>query len=196
MNTKSRANPTFKKFQKQVKDFALEKPWYFAGIVVFGIIVFFRLLSSLEILPEKQEPKEVTKGMVIEKGDSLMWVGMELAPLSRSIRKEFNIQAKIKGMFVIDEGKQLAQKYGVKTGDVIVAIGRKPVATARAFVKVANSVQYTEGILLDINRDGKTLYIAIPFEYQYGPLLGPNKGSWQLGSPFSGKVFQYGPVFK
>ena len=40
-----------------------------------------------------------------------------------------------------------------------------------------------DGILLEIYRDGKKQYLTIPFEYQYGPLMGPYKGSWQMGSP-------------
>ncbi len=194
MSTKPITQRTLKELQKEVKDFASKKPVYFVGILILAVIVFFWLLSALEILPETGEPKEVTKGVVIEKGDSLMWVGMEVTPVSRSIRKDFKIPGKIKGMFIIDEGRELAQQYGVKTGDVIVAIGRKPVPTARAFVNVANRVQYSQGILLDICRDGNTFYITIPFEYQYGPLAGPNKGSWQLGSPVFGKAFQYGPI--
>lgn len=77
---------------------------------------------------------------------------------------------------------------------MIVSISRKPVPNAAAFIKVANKVQYYEGILLDIYRDKNTLYVTIPFQYQYGPLYGPNKGSWQLGSPILGQALPYGPV--
>ncbi|MBF0217229.1 MAG: hypothetical protein HQL30_09590, partial [Candidatus Omnitrophica bacterium] len=59
-----------------------------------------------------------------------------------------------------------------------------------------NNAKYSGGIVFDIIRDGKTMYLTVPFEYQYGPIMGPNKGSWQLGSPLAGKAFKYGPVFK
>jgi S1-C subfamily serine protease len=132
--------------------------------------------------------------MAIEKGDSYDWVGMQVAPLTRNIRKEFNIPKRVKGMFVLDEGVGAAGKCGVKTGDVIVSISRRPVPTARAFVDVAGGVQYYEGILLDIYRDGKTFYITVPFKYEYGPLYGPNRGSWQFGAPILGQALPYGPA--
>lgn len=176
-----------------MKDFIREKPLASMVIVIVAGTVLFSILSSLEILPEFPRTRKAN-GVVVEKGDSYDWVGMQVAPLSRSIRKEFNVPRRVKGMFVLDEGTGPAKKYGVKTGDIIVSISRKPVPNARAFINVANNVQYYEGILLDIYRDNNTLYITIPFEYQYGPLYGPNKGGWQLGSPLLGQALPYGPV--
>jgi S1-C subfamily serine protease len=184
---------TLEEVNAQVKDFARKKPLSFIIVIIAVIVVLFGLLSSLEILPEFSRPRS-GRGMVIEKGDSLDWIGMQVAPVSRNIRKEFNIPGRVKGMFVLDEGAGEAKKYGVKTGDVIVSIGRRPVPNARAFVNVANTVQYSDGILLDIYRGKDTLYITVPFEYQYGPLWGPHKGSWQLGAPLLGQKFPYGPL--
>ncbi|MBF0571466.1 MAG: hypothetical protein HQL12_06290 [Candidatus Omnitrophica bacterium] len=191
----------FEKFFDKLKDYWAKQPVLFVGILIAAIILFFWLLSSLEILPlevfpEGQETRPVQNGMVIERGDSAIWVGMEIAPVSRTIRKDFKIPKNIKGMFVVDEGKELAQQYGVKTGDVIISISRKAVPTAREFIEVANKVQYREGILLEIFRDGNIFYLTIPFTYQYGPLAGPNKGSWQLGSPLVGQGVRYGPIFR
>ena len=177
----------------QVKDFASKKPALFIVIIIIVVIVLFRMLSSLEILPERPM-LSFGKSVVIEKGDSFNWIGMQVIGVSRSIKKEFNIPSRIKGMFVLDEGIGSAKKYGVKTGDVIISIGRRPVPNARVFVKIADSVQYYEGILLDIYRDGDTLYITVPFEYQYGPIAGPNKKSWQLGAPLLGQRAPYGPI--
>jgi hypothetical protein len=184
---------TFRQVEAQVMGFAQEKPIPFIVIVLVVIVVSSWILSSLQILPEF--PKEQkARGVVAEKGDSYDWVGMQVVPLSRSIRKEFKIPGGVKGMFVLDEGKGAAKKYGVKTGDTIVSINRKSVPSARAFIEVANSVQYYDGILLDISRGKSTLYVTIPFEYQYGPMYGPNKRSWQMGSPLWGQALPYGPM--
>lgn len=186
----------YKKLIEQIKDFAKKKPVHFAGAILAAIILFFWILSSLELLPEvNQLPRfRTNKSVAIEQGDSLVWLGMQVVPVSRTIRQEFKIPRKIKGMFVLDEGKLLAKQYGIKTADVIVSVSRKPVTNARAFVNAANSAQYYDGILLDIYRDGKSQYITIPFAYKYGPLVGPYKGSWQLGSPLLGNGLGYGPV--
>ncbi|MBF0511563.1 MAG: hypothetical protein HQL13_04450 [Candidatus Omnitrophica bacterium] len=191
----------FEKFLGKAKDCWDKQPVLFAGGLIAAIILFFWILSSLEIFPagafpEGRETNPVQKGVVIEKGDSALWIGMEVAPVSRTIRKDFKIPNNIKGIFVVNEGKELAQKYGVKTADVILSVSRKQVRTAREFVNVVNNVQYREGILLEIYRDGSIFYLTIPFEYQYGPLMGPNKGSWQMGSPIAGQAGQYGPIFR
>ncbi|MBF0521970.1 MAG: hypothetical protein HQL24_02820 [Candidatus Omnitrophica bacterium] len=192
---KTKNEKKFEEIKKRTIAFVRKEPVLSAGIVIFSIIVICWLVSSLEIFPEPAE-RVAANGAIVEPGDSMTWIGMRVIQLTRSIRKEFNIPGKIKGMFVLDEGKDLALKYGVKTGDVIVSIGRKPVPTAKAFVNIANNVKYTDGILLDIYRDGQKMYLTIPFEYQYGPLMGPNKGTWQMGSPVFGPAFQYGPIYK
>ena len=73
--------------------------------------------------------------MAFDKGDSMAWIGMEVVPVTRSIRNDFKIPRRIKGMFVLNEGTDIAKKYGVKTGDVILTIGRKPVFDIKTFFR-------------------------------------------------------------
>ena len=184
---------TYREIEKKVLGFAQEKPVSFIFIIIVVIVVSAWILTSLQMLPEAIGLRK-PRGVVVETGDSYDWVGMQVVPLNRSIRKEFKISSKVKGMFVLDEGKGAAKQYGVKTGDVIVAISRKQVSSARAFIDAANSTQYYEGILLDIYRDKKNIYLTVPFAYQYGPLYGPNRRSWQLGAPLMGQALPYGPI--
>jgi len=181
-------------FTQRVGTFARKEPVLLMGILLLIVIAVCWLLSSLELWPEAIEPKPAG-AMMFETGDPMTWIGMELMPVSRSIRKDFKLPRHVKGMFVLNEGFDIAKKYGVKTGDVIVSIGRKPVFDINTFVGVADNVKYMDGIFLEIYRDGQTNYLTIPFEYQYGPLMGPNKGSWQMGSPVVGPVFPYGPIY-
>ncbi|MBF0123460.1 MAG: PDZ domain-containing protein [Candidatus Omnitrophica bacterium] len=188
-------------FVHLVVTFAKKSPVYFAGTVIAGILIFLGLLGYLraqEILPEGQEPKEVAApaSSVVKKGGSMFWIGMELAPLSGTLRKDFKIDGKVKGMFVVNEGNGLGGQFGIKTGDVIVAVSRKPVPSSGDFIKMVNSVGMGDGVLLDIYRDGKNLYITVPFKYQYGPLMGSNQGKWQLGGPIFGQAVPYGKIIK
>lgn len=185
-----------KNFKSRFRDFAREKPLSFTILFFASAAVLFWVISSLELMPEfTRLPRlNLAKSTVIEQGDSYNWVGMQVVPLSRSIRREFKIPRRIKGMFVLNEGVGPACKYGVKTGDVIISISRRPVPDAKSFVNAADTVRYQEGILLDIYRDGKYSYLTVPFEYQYGPLWGPYKGGWQLGSPVLGQALPYGPL--
>lgn len=203
MKKKHLAAPTLMQtamdLKDKVMDFAKKQPVLLAGIVILVFMVLSSYVSYLraqEILPETPEAAAVQKPLVVKKGDTFIWIGMEVGELSKLIRKEFNIPGKIKGVFVVDEGTQLAQQHGIKAGDVIISISRKAVPTPNDFIKAANGVQYREGILLDVYRDGKSFYVTIPFAYQYGPLMGPNKKSWQLGSPVFGQAFPYGPVVR
>ncbi|MBF0386933.1 MAG: hypothetical protein HQL20_03660 [Candidatus Omnitrophica bacterium] len=196
---KHKVQTPLQKIVQRSVEFARHKPLVLGGIVLAVVIGFSWLVASLraaEVLPEAAEAREAVTPVVIKPGGSMIWLGMEVAELSKVIRKEFKIPARIRGMFVISEGTQEALKYGVKTGDVIVSISRRAVPTQGEFIKVANGSRFTGGILLDIFRNGENTYISIPFAYKYGPLMGPNKGSWQLGSPLLGQAFQYGPVVR
>ena len=181
-------------FNARLGVFAQREPVLLIGIILFIVIGICWLLSSLELWPEAVETK-ATGALMFDKGDSMSWIGMEVIPVSRAIRKDFKVPRRIKGMFVLNEGLDIAHKYGVKTGDVILSIGRKPVFDINTFVNVADQVKFMDGILLEIYRNGQSSYVTIPFEYQYGPLMGPNKGSWQMGSPVWGPAFPYGPVY-
>lgn len=190
MNHTSRAS--------NIKDIALEKPFCFSLTVFTFFLVIFYALSALEILPEHGpvEWPEAKEKTTIGRGDNLIWLGMEVAPLSRSIRKEFNIPGKVKGVFVLDEGKGEAKKQGVRTGDVICSINRKKISGQRSLAKVAGETKYYDGILIDIYREKKNIFVTIPFPYTYGPLLGPNKGHWQLGSPVEQQLLPYGEMMQ
>jgi S1-C subfamily serine protease len=54
-----------------------------------------------------------------------------------------------------------AEAAGVKAGDVIVAIGEKPVATGRELVRAMEAVEPGEKVELGIRRDGKSLELAV-----------------------------------
>jgi S1-C subfamily serine protease len=54
-----------------------------------------------------------------------------------------------------------AAEAGVKAGDVIVAIGAKPVATGRELVRAMEAIEPGEKVELGLRRDGKLLELAV-----------------------------------
>ena len=54
-----------------------------------------------------------------------------------------------------------AAEAGVKAGDVIVAIGPKPVATGRELVRAMEGIEPGDEVELGIRRDGKALKLAV-----------------------------------
>ena len=166
----------------KVKDIVKEKPLRLGILLTVLIAGLCFVLFILEILPEFEKGRW-RRNVVIDRGDSLIWLGMEVALLSRDIKEEFRMPKRLKGIFVLDEGWGQARKQGVRTGDVIRSINRKNVCNRRSFIKVAHNIRYYDGILLDIYRDDKNLYLTIPFAYQNGPLLGLNRDNRQIGYP-------------
>jgi membrane-associated protease RseP (regulator of RpoE activity) len=63
-----------------------------------------------------------------------------------------------------------AAEAGVKAGDVIVAIGARPVATGRELVRAMEAIKPGEKVELGLRRDGRPLKLAVearPFERMY-----------------------------
>ena len=173
----------------EIKKTALENPVKAGLIAVGAVIVIFVVLAALGIGQEIERPE---KAAALGADGNLLWLGMEVVDITPAERKEFKIPKNVRGVFVINEGAEEAKKFGILAGDIICSVNRKDVFSKKAFVSAAKKVQYYDGIMLDIFRDNKYLVVTIPFEYQYGPLFGPNKSHWQLGSPSAGKALPYG----
>lgn len=180
-----------------IKRLFRERPFVFLCLCCALFMVVWYTLVALEInpefeglrMPEQKEP-------VLTAGENLVWLGMEVTAINREIRKEFKVPRKVKGVFVVNDGAGKAHLMGVRTADIICSINRVKVTGRNSFIKTAGSAKFYDGILLDIYRDGKRFFISIPYEYIYGPLLGPNKGHWQMRSPVITQAFPYSPLIK
>ncbi|MBK8576706.1 MAG: PDZ domain-containing protein [Elusimicrobia bacterium] len=65
------------------------------------------------------------------------------------------------GLAVIDRAPGgLAERWGVEQGDVIVSVNRQPVQTVAAFQKAVHSLSAKDGVLLDIVRRGRSLFLS------------------------------------
>jgi hypothetical protein len=196
MNYTKRLNQLKKKYSlEKIKKMAVENPVKAAliaiGVIVVLWMVFSALFSALEIGPEVERAGNGA-GAALGADGNLLWLGMEVGDITRGARKEFKIPKKVRGVFVINEGTQEAKQYGILAGDIVCSVNRRNVFNKNAFVNAAKNVKYSDGIMMEIYRDGKYIVVTIPFDYQYGPLFGPNKGHWQLGSPGVGKALPYG----
>ncbi len=172
-----------------LKKWTTERSLYTIIFAALLILLIYVTLDAFEVVPEF---REFRRTRVTEQPENLTWVGMKLTPLSRGIRTEFNIPSKVKGMFVVNEGLGDAKRRGVMTADVIVSINGQKFKDMPSFIAVANQSRYFDGILLDIFRNGKNVFVSIPFTYEFGPLMGPAQGRWQLGSPLIQQLLPYG----
>ena len=98
--------------------------------------------------------------------DTQSLFGLKIAPLDEALRKRFTLDAKVKGMVVleVDPASPSAQK-GVRVGDVIVEVAQDPVATADDVAKSVDKVKKAgrKAVLLRLeDAKGDLRFVAVP----------------------------------
>jgi serine protease Do len=94
-------------------------------------------------------------------------LGLNLAPLDDSIRRQLGLPASVRGAVVlgVDSGSDAGEK-GLKRGDVIVRAGDAPVANAgdvSAAVQAAKKAK-RQSVLVGVYRGGRTLFLPLKIE--------------------------------
>jgi len=88
------------------------------------------------------------------------WAGITVSDMSQNLAMEFRIPADEEGV-VVQYTEGPAYYSGVKEGDLIKSINNQPVRNVREFLKVARTVALSDGVLLDVLREGRPLYITM-----------------------------------
>jgi len=89
-------------------------------------------------------------------------LGLSVQPLTPPVARELGIKAK-EGVLVrdvVDGGR--AAEAGIRAGDVIVEVNRHPVRTVEDLKTRVDKQAKNEPIVMLVNRDGQTMYVAIP----------------------------------
>jgi serine protease Do len=55
----------------------------------------------------------------------------------------------------------VAEEAGVREGDIILEVNRKPVSTLKAYERAAATVGKNDAVLLLIKRQGRTSYVTL-----------------------------------
>ncbi|MCL1890224.1 MAG: PDZ domain-containing protein, partial [Desulfovibrionaceae bacterium] len=89
-------------------------------------------------------------------------LGLQIRPLNEQEASHLRMTPK-QGLLVIQvDPEKLGGKAGIKRGDVILGIGRKPVGSVDEFNKEVNALLQKQGaIILQINRGGNTFIVSI-----------------------------------
>ncbi|HJU16865.1 MAG TPA: DegQ family serine endoprotease, partial [Stellaceae bacterium] len=106
--------------------------------------------------PEPPKPKPTP---------SVAALGLELSRLTPALRRQFSLPEEAKGVVITAvpaSGPGAAQ--GLKPGDLIIAVGREPVATPQQIEDHAAAAQKKgrKELLVRIQRDASTRFIALP----------------------------------
>ena len=87
--------------------------------------------------------------------------GVTVADLDSSARQQFDLPSNVKGVVITDvDPNSAAAESGLKPGDVIQEINRKPVRTAEEAVKMTEKAT-DKTTLLRVWRDGGSRYVAV-----------------------------------
>jgi serine protease Do len=109
--------------------------------------------ETKQVAAEKSEPNQPS-------------IGVGLANLTPDIRERLNLPADAKGVAVasVNPDKPAADA-GIQTGDIILSVNSKSVNSADEVKEAVGEVAKSgrKSILLQIERDGKKTFVAVPF---------------------------------
>ena len=104
--------------------------------------------------PEKPKPPPTVDAL-----------GLKVAKLTEDLRKQFSLPETAKGVVIIDvPANSAAATQGLRPGDLVVAIGRAPVATPEEVQQeaIVSNKKGGKDLLVRVERDGNTRFVALP----------------------------------
>lgn len=115
-----------------------------------------------ELKNEKGSEASGPKGSAEESPVSKEWLGLKVKTLTRELAAQLDIDSSEKGVVIVEltpGGK--AESAGLQEQDVIRSINRQPVTTIKEFEKVSSAAKLSEGIVFDVNRQGRLIFLTI-----------------------------------
>lgn len=89
------------------------------------------------------------------------WEGAMLHTAGPDINKKLGLPENGRGVVVIGlPPDSSAFDIGLRPGDLIISVNRKETRDLESFLKVSTEINLKEGILLDVNRRGKLIYLS------------------------------------
>ncbi|MFH1283060.1 MAG: Do family serine endopeptidase [bacterium] len=112
--------------------------------------------STTDIVQEKSEKSEVL---------SKEWLGIKTQNIDAMLAKKYRLGLDEKGVVVteIDMAKEAAQA-GIREGDLIKSINQNKTMNIEMFNDVVSKIKKSGGIVFDVVREGKPLYISFLME--------------------------------
>lgn len=94
-----------------------------------------------------------------EKGKT--WNGAKVSRLTETLAQSYRQPADAEGVVVVDiESNSQAEEMGLMVGDVILGINQEATADLESFNRVSGRAKLSEGVVLDILRQGRPLYLS------------------------------------
>lgn len=120
--------------------------------------------KAINLTVSELDTKTETANITKNKNDKNIY-GMNLTPLTPSIRSKINLQNEIKGVLVTSvERKTTAMRHGIKRGDIISAINQQIVNTPEELLNIIDEAKKNQrkSVMVLIYRDGGNLFLSMP----------------------------------
>ncbi len=124
-----------------------------------------KLQIVTEEMPDVSGEEEVIdseESSPVEEEVSKAWLGMKVKTLTPLLIQRLGLSNDEKGVVIVEiEAGSIADEAGLLRGDCLRSINRKPVPNIKAFNQIIKKEKLSKGIVIDINRRGKLIYLSI-----------------------------------
>jgi len=120
------------------------------------------LTIKLGEMPEMVEEARVRgeEKEEIEEGEIEQWLGMKVEALTPALAGKYRIEDG-EGVVIVEiEIGSKAEEMGLVEGDLIRSVNRQSTGNCKEFKKVVKKVDLSEGVIFDIVRRGRPIYIT------------------------------------
>jgi serine protease Do len=112
-------------------------------------------------MPKASTPAEGETGDTGEPAGESIWEGARVGPLDESMAARLGVPAGTAGVVVLEvAGGGLAERLGLEAGDLISSLNRQRTPDVAAFLKAAKKANAKDGVLLDVLRRGRGLFLS------------------------------------
>ncbi|MBI3358398.1 MAG: DegQ family serine endoprotease [Nitrospirae bacterium] len=132
------------------------------GVGTKALVKIIRDKKEKEIsVTLSEQPKEVAEKGEEKEAESGSF-GISVQDVTPDMAEQFNLDPKEKGVIVvqIEEGS-LAEEAGLREGDLIIEINRKPVLDLKSYERLFTKIKKGEAVLILINRQGSRFYLTL-----------------------------------
>jgi len=109
-----------------------------------------------------EQPKEVAQKDEEEKESNTDSFGISVQEMTPEIAEQFDLNLKEKGVVIVQvESGSIAEEAGLREGDLVIEINRKPVSDLKSYERLFNKLKDSDAALFLINRQGNRFYITL-----------------------------------
>jgi len=117
------------------------------------------LTAVLERMPRDEAAPPAARSEETEKVTETL--GFKVAPLTEDLVSRYRVPSGTQGVLVVEvDPHRSAYAAGVRPGDVIQSVNKKPVQNLDQFLVLAKRLQKNQTVLLRLKRQAGTLFVA------------------------------------